>query len=141
MKTEFDCSIIASVLDAGKVLANAGNAGAVVAGIGCVMTQSPGARLAFLCVTLVWLAQCWFAVRVEVCASLFRALATDPEDGPDRQDELLADWGLIPKSRVRKRSIADRSLGGLKFFRRQRFVLRSELVILVVGIGLQIAGV
>jgi hypothetical protein len=105
------------------------------------MTQSPGARLAFLCATLVWLAQCWFAVRVEVCASLFRALATDPEDGPDRQDELLADWGLIPKSRVRKRSIADRSLGGLKFFRRQRFVLRSELVILVVGIGLQIAGV
>jgi hypothetical protein len=34
MKTEFDCSVIASVLDAGRVLANAGNAGVVVAGVG-----------------------------------------------------------------------------------------------------------
>jgi hypothetical protein len=82
--------------------------------------QSPGARIAFLCAILVWLAQCWFAVRVEVCASLFRALATAPEYGPDRQDELLAAWSLIPKSRVRKRSIADRSLGGLKSLFRSR---------------------
>jgi hypothetical protein len=136
--TEFDCNVVASLLDSATLLANAGNTGALIAGIGCLFGDHPGFYLlAFGASLLLWGAQTWFAVRTNICASLFRDLAENPVAGRARMDDLLVGWGLIPQSTRRERTVADRSLGALWLLRNQRILLRIQLVTVAVGLLLK----
>ena len=133
--TEFDCNVVASLLDSATVLANAGNTGALIAGVGCLFGEPMVERAIFGISLLLWGAQTWFAVRVNICASLFRDLAENPDAGRARMDDLLLGWHLIPQPKQRERSIADRSLGALSFLKSQRILLRIQLVTVAVGLA------
>ncbi len=136
--TDFDCNIVASLLDSATLLANAGNTGALIAGIGCLFgDQSKPYMLVLGISLLLWGAQTWFAVRTNICASLFRDLAENPGAGRARMDDLLYGWRLIPEPKQKERSIADRSLGALWFLRNQRILLRIQLVTVAVGLLLK----
>jgi hypothetical protein len=135
--TEFDCNVVASLLDSATVLANAGNTGALIAGVGCLFGDPRIYLLVFGISLLLWGAQTWFAVRTNICASLFRDLAENPDAGRARMDDLLVGWGLIPQSTRRERTVADRSLGALWFLKNQRILLRIQLVTVAVGLLLK----
>jgi len=135
--TEFDCNVVASLLDSATVLANAGNTGALIAGVGCLFVEPMVVRAIFGISLLLWGAQTWFAVRTNICASLFRDLAENPVAGRARMDDLLLGWRLIPQPKQRERSIADRSLGALFFLKSQRILLRIQLVTVAVGLLLK----
>ena len=136
--TEFDCNVVASLLDSATLLANAGNTGALIAGIGCLFGDQAKPYVLVLGISLLlWGAQTWFAVRTNICASLFRDLAENPDAGRARMDDLLVGWGLIPQSTRRERTVADRSLGALWFLKSQRILLRIQLVTVAAGLLLK----
>jgi len=126
------------LLGIGAVLANTGHAGAVVAGIGSAFTQAPTIQMIFAASILCWLVGCWLAVRVAIDASLFRALAAEPEDGGKKLDELLTGWGL--RRNLKERGMADRSRGALGLWRRQVAALAIQLTALAAAIVIQAVG-
>lgn len=132
MGDDFDCKATASFLDSGRVLAGAAHVGVVIAGLGCFISLPIAARLFFAASILSWLAGCWFAVRVAIDASLFRALAGDPE--LQRLDALLARWGFLKQAN--ERTLADRSLGALRLWRRQAMLLTIQLAALLAGVAI-----
>lgn len=135
MKPDFECSVTASFLESGRVLANAGHAGAVVAGIGIAFAHAPLVRMVFAASILCWLVECWLAVRVAIDASLFRVLAAESEDGGKKLDELLTGWGF--GRHVKARSIPDRGRGALALWRGQVAVLAIELTAIAAGVVIQ----
>ena len=94
MNVQVDSSLTASFLESGQMLAKAGNAAAVVAGITGVTVYSDAVRLLLAGSMLCWVFECWFAVRVRIDASLFRQLAGESEGEWRRLDELLIEWGF-----------------------------------------------
>jgi hypothetical protein len=135
MKPKFQCSVTASFLDSGQVLANAGHAAAVVAGVGVALEHSLAVRLLFAFSILCWPVGCYFAVRVAVDRSLFRVLAGDPENGGRLLDELLQSWSFAKGGK--ERSMEDRSRGALALLRRLAIFVTVQLAALVAGILLQ----
>ena len=138
MKPAFECSVTASILESGRVMANAGHAGAIVAGVGSAFAHTAIVRMIFAASILCWLVECWLAGRVAIDASLFRTLATEPEDGGKMLDELLTGWGL--GRNLKERSMADRSRAALGLWRRQAAVLAIQLTSLATGIVIQAVG-
>jgi hypothetical protein len=138
VKPEFDCGVIASVLDSGRSVAQAGHAAAVVAGLGVMLAHSSIARLIFAASILCWPAACYLAVRTRLDASLFRAIAGDPAEGSRRMDELLRSWGLIRAPK--ERTLDERMRGALALWRRQQVVFAIQLAALVAGILIQAVG-
>jgi hypothetical protein len=135
MGDDFDCKATASILDSGRVLANAAHAGAVVAGLGCFISLPVAARLFFIFSILCWFAGSWFAVRVAIDASLFRALTGDFE--LRRLDALLTRWGFTQQPK--ERNLEDRSHGALRLWRRQTMLLAIQLAALLAGTAVDFA--
>ncbi len=135
MKPEFECSVTASFLESGRVLANAGHAGAIVAAFGAAFAHGRGNQMMFAASILCWLVECWVAFRVAIDASLFRALATDPEDGGRMLDELLTGWGL--RRNLQPRSLSDRSRAAIGLWRRQAAALAIQLTALAAALVIQ----
>lgn len=138
MKPDFECRATASFLESGRVMANAGHAGAMIAGIGIAFSHTPLVRVIFAAAMLCWLVECWLAVRVAIDASLFRALALEPEDGGRKLDELLSGWGL--RRQLTERSMADRSRAALALWRKQAAILAVELAAAVAGALIHVVG-
>ena len=132
MSNDISCGLTASFLDSGRVLANAGNAAAIVAGIGCIVASPSYSGLVLGGSLLFWFVECWFAVRVAIDSSLFRVLADDPEEGGRQLDAMLNRSG---------RTLADRSRGALALWRKQIAALSMQLAALAVGIVLRFANV
>ena len=126
-------NITAAFLDSGRVLANAANAAAVVAGLGCVMTSPVYSRFAFAGSMIVWFVECYYAVRVAIDNSLFRLLATDPEEAARRIDDFLG------TSTEPSRSLEDRTRGALTLWRTQIVCFALQLAALIAGVILRVA--
>lgn len=125
------CEITASFLDSGRVLGNAANAAAVVAGVGCFWAGWLLVRVVLGASLLFWFLECYFAVRVSIDASLFRVMAADVEAVGERLDESLGRPA---------RSLEDRTRGALNLWRKQRAMLAVQLATLFTGIVLRMAG-
>jgi hypothetical protein len=132
MSTRFECRAVASFLDAGRTMANAGHAAATVAGIGLLLPCLNQAKFALAVALVMWAVVCCMAIRVRIDASLFRAMADAPDSDPDRLDMLLAQWGF--SSRCRRRTIAERSKGAIRLLRWLAAALILQLGALIAGI-------
>jgi hypothetical protein len=133
LRAGFDCEVTAGFLESGRTLSNVANAAAVIAGIGAGVSTSG----VLLVVSLAaWLVESWFAVRVAIDRSLFRTLASYPQDGADWLDALLVDWNLVKAAT--SRSMADRSRGALRLWRMQAAALTVQLATLAAGIILRV---
>jgi hypothetical protein len=132
MNDEVKPTTVASLLDSGATLANAGNAAAVIAGFGCLFAHSTSARAAFAAAILCWLVQCWLAVRIRIDASLFRMLAEDPGARARQMDELLIAWGLV--KRIRERSLDQRCRAALRLWRFQVAAFAIQCCLLAAGL-------
>ena len=130
MSNDISCGLTASFLDSGRVIANSGNAAAIIAGIGCIITGPTNSRLVLAGSLLLWLVENWFAVRVAIDSSLFRVLAADPEEASRQLDAKLNRGG---------RTLADRTRGALALWRKQIAALAIQLAALAAGIVLRIA--
>jgi hypothetical protein len=127
VRAGFDCQVTAGFLESGRTLANAANAAAVIAGVGCWWVH--GVCVVLLGMSLLaWVAESWFAMRVAIDRSLFRTLAGEPAEGADWLDGLLVDWGLVKAAQ--SRSMTDRSRGALRFWRTQCVALAVQLAAL-----------
>jgi hypothetical protein len=140
MSADFRCGLTASFLDSGRILANAANAAAIVAGIGCAVASPPWSRLVLAGSLLFWFVECWFAMRAAIDSSLFRVMAADPEEAARQLDAML---GAAPfgAATVRERSLADRTRGALALWRKQIFALGVQFAALSAGIILRIANI
>lgn len=133
MSEAFDCAATASFLESGKTLAYAANAAALLAGLGCVFGPTTWAARATLFGSLLcWSAQCWFALRVTIDASLFRALSADPDT--TRLDKLLSTWQF--KAAPAPRSLSARSVAALALWRRQIALFTAQWLLTLTGIAL-----
>ncbi len=129
MSDNIGCGLTASFLDSGRVLANAGNAAAIVAGIGSIVSGPSAGRWVMAGSLLIWFVECWFAVRIAIDCSLFRVLAADPDEGGRQLDVMLNRGG---------RTLDDRARGALALWRKQIAALAVQLTMLTVGIALTI---
>jgi hypothetical protein len=124
--------VVASLLDAGTILANAGHAAALIAGAGCLFAHPAAARIAFALAILFWFAQCWAAVRTRIDATLFRMLAEAPASRGFEIDQAFLALGFPKKAR--DRSIEDRCAGALRLWRLQIAAFTIECGALAVGL-------
>jgi len=122
-----NAAVTAGFLESGRTVSQASNVIAVIAGVGCWWLQGSIAILLFVSL-IAWLAQTWFAARVAIDRSLFQTLAGDPEEGADKLDSLLAQWGVLKQARPR--SIEDRSRGALRLLRLQSAALGLQVLAL-----------
>jgi hypothetical protein len=136
MKPEFECLVTASFLRSGRVLCNAGNCGAVIAGIGILLTHGVAGRLLFAASILCWPIACYFGVRVSIDVSLFRELARGPADGGQALDEVLRSRGLL-RARA-ERTLAERSRGALRLWFRLIVIVAIQLTILAAAMIIQV---
>jgi len=127
LRAGFDCKVTASFLESGRTLANAANAAAVIAGIGCFSGRSTTAVLLGLSLA-AWAVESWYAVRVAIDRSLFVTLAQEPADGADWLDVLLVDWKLIKAAK--SRNMTDRMQGAMRLWRIQGAALVLQLAAL-----------
>jgi hypothetical protein len=139
MNAQLDSSLTASFLESGQMLANVGNAAAVVAGIAGVTVHSAVARLLVTGSISCWLIECWFAVRVKIDASLFRQMTRESEGDWRRLDELLVEWGF-PRT-PGDRSVDDRRCTAMKLWRSQAVTLVIQLAILATGVLFEVTGI
>jgi hypothetical protein len=138
VKPEFECGVIASVLDSGRTLAAAGHAAAVIAALGAGFAHTAPVRLAFAASILLWPIGCYLAVRVSLDAALFRAIAADPVQDSSRMDELLGSWGLMRN--LKERTLEQRIRGALTLWRRHQAVFAIQLAALIGGVLMQAVG-
>jgi hypothetical protein len=135
VRAAFDCKVTAGFLESGQTLSHIGNAAAVIAALG-FWYESFGASADALAVSLLlWLVQCWFAVRVAIDRSLFFTLAENGEESADWLDALLVDWKFLKSAK--SRSLADRSRGALRLWRMQQAALVLQLAVLGAGMILR----
>jgi hypothetical protein len=132
LSADFTCGLTRSFLGSGRVLANAGNAAAIVGGVGCVVAGPVYSRIVLAGSLLFWFVECWFAVRVAIDGSLFGVMAADPEEGGRQLDVMLNRTG---------RPLAERSRGALALWRKQIAALAVQLAALAAGIILRIANI
>jgi hypothetical protein len=150
MSNDVNCGLTASFLDSGHVLANASNAAAIVAGIGCIIAGPACGRWVLGGSFLFWFVECWFAVRVSIDSSLFRVLAADPVDAGRKLDAMLSRPAAAPTrttaapfgtATVRERPLEDRTRGAMKLWRKQIAALAMQLATLTAGIVLRVANI
>jgi len=134
VRAGFDCQVTAGFLESGRTLANAANAAAIVAGVGCWWSRTASGILLGLSLT-AWMVETWFAVRVAIDRSLFRTLGEHPADGADWLDALLVDWKLTKIAQ--SRTMADRTRGALRLWRMQSSALALQLAALGGGMILR----
>src|ERR1039457_5256187 len=132
LSADFTCGLTRSFLGSGRVLANAGNAAAIVGGVGCVVAGPVYSRIVLAGSLLFWFVECWFAVRVAIDGSLFGVMAGDPGGGGGRVAGLVNRTG---------RPLAERSRGALALWRKQIAALAVQLAALAAGIILRIANI
>lgn len=131
MANEIECAVVASLLDSGQTLANAGHAAALIAGAGCLFAHPAAARVAFAIGILFWFAQCWAAVRTRIDASLFRMLAEQPASRAVEMDQAFLTLGFA--KRPRERSIESRCAGALRLWRLQIAAFAMECAAVAAG--------
>jgi len=137
MKSVSEYEVAAGFLDSGRVLANAAHAAGAVAAIACLSRPHGLERLAIVASLLCWPVSCYFALRVAIDASLFRALAGDSEDGASHLDELLVRMRL--RRRVVERSPMDRVNGALRLWRCQIVMLALQISPLILGLAMRLS--
>lgn len=135
MNGDMDSRLAASFLESGSTLGMTSCAAAVIAGLGGVTAHSIAICLLYSTSLVVWLAECWFAVRVAIDASLFRCLGAEQEDAWQRVDELRSGWRFLQSREGR--SAADRRRGAMALWRKQLIALTTQLTILTVAMVLQ----
>lgn len=79
MHDEFECRVVASLLDSGAVVANAAQAAFLLSATGLALTAPTASSAAFALAILCWAAGGWASIRVTIDASLFRELAARPD--------------------------------------------------------------
>jgi hypothetical protein len=126
----FDCEATASMLDSGRVLALASQVAALIAAIS--PWNSLAHRVLFAAVLLLWPLVCWLAIRVAIDASLFRAMAKDPDGSARALDTFLTTHGLAPAPSGRP--LADRCRGALRLWRRLMFVAALQMILVVTAL-------
>jgi hypothetical protein len=136
MKPEFECAVTASFLRSGRVLSNCSNSAALIAAAGVFLAHAFAERLVFAASLLCWPVACYFGLRVAIDASVFRELAQQTADGGQALDALLRTWGLASK-KPPDRTIAERSRGALKLWKRLIAVAAVQLATLAAGIMIQ----
>jgi hypothetical protein len=136
MKPEFECAAAASFLDSGRLLSNVSNCAAVIAALGALLARRNVERLVFAGSMLFWPVVCYFALRVAIDASLFRAMGPAPADSGRALDELLHAWGLGNKKPAR--SIAERSHGALGLWKRTIVTAALQLVALAAALVMHV---
>jgi hypothetical protein len=157
MSNDVNCGLTAGFLDSGHVLANASNAAAIVAGIGCIIAGPACGRWVLGGSFLFWFVECWFAIRVSIDSSLFRVLAVDPVDAGRKLDAMLSRPNAAPlppgdaplppgaapfrTATVRDRPLEDRTRGAMKLWRKQIAALAMQLATLTAGIVLRVANI
>jgi hypothetical protein len=135
MKPEFECAVTASFLRSGRVLSNCSNSAALIAAAGLFLAHASAERLVFAASLLCWPVACYFGLRVAIDASLFRELAQQTADGGQALDALLRTWGLAGK--LPDRTIAERSRGALRLWKRLIAVAAVQMATLAAGIMIQ----
>jgi hypothetical protein len=135
MKPDFECAIAASFLSSGRVLANIANCAALIAAAGSLLAHTLSARLLFATSLLCWPVACYFGLRVSIDARLFRELARAPDEGGQSLDDLLRAWGL--GNAKSGRSLADRSRGALRLWKRLIAAVAVQLLVLSAGVLIQ----
>jgi hypothetical protein len=135
MKPEFECAVTASFLRSGRVLSNCSNSAALIAAAGVFLAHASAERRIFATSLLCWPVACYFSLRVAIDASLFRELGREPADGGQALDALLGAWGLAGK--LPHRTIAERSRGALKLWKRLIAVAAVQLATLAAAIMIQ----
>jgi hypothetical protein len=108
----FSCQATAAFLDAGRTLAGASHAAALLSGVACLF-PAPAfpSRLCAVAALLLWLPVCYLLLRVAIDAPLFR----NPSDF-EQLDGFLVQYGLR-RSQPPKRPVEDRIRGALALFR------------------------
>ena len=126
MSDAVECRATTALLSAARTIEYASHAAAILAGL----------SLSYLTLVslLPWLAVSWFSFRVRLDARLFEILADTP---PEQLDAVLVNWGLIKSSR--HRSIADRSLGARRLWRRQMAAFAVQVALLGTSLTLRSA--
>ena len=124
-------NIAASFLRSGRTLANAANAAAVVAGVACFISNPAYTRILLAGSILLWFVECYYAMRVAIDASLFRAMSVDA-------DAVARDLDAFLK-RSAGRPLQDRTRGALELWRRQIAALVVQLATLFAAIVLRLA--
>jgi hypothetical protein len=132
MEFEIEARLTQSLLDSGRVISQAGNVAALLAGAGWLLPGPSLSRRAFLVSLLCWIAGCWLAMRVAIDASLFRVFAEGDSAATGKAlDDLLVRQGFgNPQN---DRNLADRSRGALRLWRGQIAAFAAQLAILIVA--------
>jgi len=135
MKPEFEFAVAAGFLRSGHALANCANCAALIAAAGALLAHAAAARLLFTASVLWWPAACYFGMRVAIDARLFRELGREGAEGGQALDELLRAWGL--SNAEPGRSMAERSRGALRLWRRQMAAVAVQLAAMAAGLLVQ----
>lgn len=128
MNHNFDCEATASMLDSGRVAVVASHVAALIAAL-----TFPNARLLSGGALLLWPVACYFGLRVAIDASLFRAMARDPEPSASALDAFLLSQGLART--VAPRSIEARIGAALGLWRRLVSVTALQILCVLFAKG------
>lgn len=126
--------VAAALLDSGRTAALAGHVAKVLSVLTLLLAPVPPPISAFVALVLVvclWPAQCWYAVRGAVDASLFRVLGPDP-GSLDSLDSSLARWRLGPARAPR--SAGERATAALRIWRRHLAIVGVQASLLLLGL-------
>jgi hypothetical protein len=135
MKPEVECVVTASFLRSGRVLCNASNFAAAIAGVGVLQSHRAAARGLFAASMACWPIVCYLGVRVAIDASLLRELAGSPVDGGRALDELLRARGLLRTGA--ERTLADRNRGAFRLWTRLTVAVAIQLALLAAAMVIQ----
>ncbi|MGC4049542.1 MAG: hypothetical protein QM757_08530 [Paludibaculum sp.] len=132
MNPRFDGKVTASFLRSGRMLSNAGNCAALLAGAGLLLGHPGLARLLFASSLVFWLPAVYLGLRVSIDAGLFSDLAEAPEAGGTALDEWLRSRGFGKPAQGR--SMEERSRGALKLWVRLLVVVAAQIASLLAGL-------
>jgi hypothetical protein len=131
MKPDFECAATASFLGSGRVLVGASHCAAAIAGLASVLGDGAG-RWWYLGSWACWPLACYLGLRVAIDASLFEKM--DEQSGA-ALDEVLDRWGM--RKQTKDRSIADRSLGARRLWKRLAMIVALQITVLAAGLVVQ----
>jgi len=129
MNRGFDCRAAASMLDGGRVAVMASHTAVIVAAL--TPWSSPGERVLYTAVLALWPVVCWLGLRVAIDASLFRAMANDPDDGANALDRFLVGQKLgKPRD---PRPIEERIGAALRLWRTLLVIVSVQVLSVIVS--------
>ena len=131
-RTKMHSRLTFSLVDSGRMIAQAANVAALLAGAGLLLPGQFLSRLMFWSSILCWFTGIWVAARVAMDASLLRALAAEGSgtDGKAR-DELLVHFQL--RGPRPARTITDRSRGAIRLWPWQIAVGIAQFAMIICG--------